>query len=101
MDLRNHKSNHKSAGFSDEERAWFTKFLSQGYIDTFRHFNKDPDNYTWWSYRYSARSKNIGWRLDYFAISSELESSLQSSEIHEEIMGSDHCPIVMEIKDLY
>ena len=88
-----------SAGFTVEERSWFDRFLSKGYIDTFREYVKDGGNYTWWTYRNNARKRNIGWRIDYFVISQILKRKLINSNILKNIKGSDHCPISMEIKD--
>ena len=97
IDLRNPKENQNNAGFSIEERNAFQKQLDKGYLDTFRIFNKEPGNYTWWSYRFNARVKNIGWRIDYFVVSKELKPKVFSSEILKNVMGSDHCPILLEI----
>ena len=99
IDLRNPKQNQKNAGFTIEERTAFQKQLDKGYLDTFRIFNKEPDNYTWWSYRFNARAKNIGWRIDYFITSKELEKKIKSSKILPKVMGSDHCPVVLEVKE--
>lgn len=99
IDLANPKQNEKNAGFTREEREWFDSFLKNGYIDTFREFNKEGGNYTWWTYRFGARKRNIGWRVDYFIISRELKENLISSEILSEVKGSDHCPIRLEIKE--
>lgn len=98
IDLKNPKSNRKSAGFSDEERGKLTDLLAEGFIDTFRHFYPQMENaYTWWSYMAAAREKNVGWRIDYFIVSERLKASLINAEIHSQIMGSDHCPVVLEI----
>lgn len=97
IDLRNPKQNKKNAGFTIEERTAFQKQLDKGYLDCFRIFNQKPDNYTWWSYRFNARAKNIGWRIDYFVASKELKNKIKSSKILPKIMGSDHCPITLEI----
>ena len=98
IDLKNPKSNRRNAGFTDEERAKFTDLLSAGFTDTFRHFFPDQtDIYSWWSYRFHAREKNAGWRIDYWLCSDRLVPSLQSASIHTEIMGSDHCPVSLEI----
>lgn len=93
IDLKNPKTNSKTAGFSPQERAWFTKLLEAGYIDTFRMFNKSPEQYTWWTYRFKARERNIGWRIDYFVVSNELKNKVVSSDILADVMGSDHCPV--------
>lgn len=99
IDLKNPKTNHKNAGFTDEERAKFTTLLSHGYIDTFRHFYPDLENvYSWWSYRFKAREKNAGWRIDYFVTSDNLKNRLTDAKIHTEVFGSDHCPIELMIK---
>ena len=94
IDLKNPKSNRKNAGFTDEERDKFSTLLSAGFTDTFRHFYPDQtDIYSWWSYRFKAREKNAGWRIDYWICSNRLSPCLQSATIHTEIMGSDHCPV--------
>jgi exodeoxyribonuclease III len=94
IDLKNPKSNHKNAGFSDEERGKFTEFLSSGFIDTFRYFNPEKEGaYSWWSYRFNARANNAGWRIDYFCVSERLRDRLVSADIHSEVLGSDHCPV--------
>ncbi len=94
IDIKNPASNRKSAGFSDEERAKFTELLDAGFIDTFRYFYPDKENaYTWWSYMFNAREKNVGWRIDYFCVSEALKSRLADAAIHADIMGSDHCPV--------
>lgn len=94
IDLKNPKSNRKSAGFSDEERSKFTQLLDSGYIDTFRFFHPDvTGRYSWWSYRFNARKNNAGWRIDYFLTSQNLQNNLVSAEIHDSILGSDHCPV--------
>lgn len=99
IDLKNPKTNRKNAGFTDEEREKMTVLLSNGYIDTFRYFYPEQkDIYSWWSYRFSARAKNAGWRIDYFLTSESLKEYLKDASIHTEIFGSDHCPVelVME-----
>ena len=99
IDLKNPKTNRKNAGFTDEERGKFTDFLASGFIDTYRFFNPDKiDIYSWWSYRFKAREKNAGWRIDYFCASKKLEDRLISADIHTEILGSDHCPVELVIK---
>lgn len=99
IDLKNPKSNRKNAGFSDEERGKFTDLLSAGFIDTFRHFYPDAEGiYSWWSYRFSARAKNAGWRIDYFCVSGSLAERLSGASIHTEVMGSDHCPVELVIE---
>lgn len=98
IDLKNPKANSKTSGFLPIERAWIDELLSHGFIDTFRHINGDvADAYSWWSYRFSARAKNIGWRIDYFFISSGLKNSLKDAFILSDVMGSDHCPVGIEI----
>lgn len=98
IDLKNPKSNRQNPGFSDEERACFTKVLESGFIDTFRYLYPDLEGaYTWWSYRFSARAKNAGWRIDYFCISPGLLDKLQDNVIHAQVMGSDHCPIELDL----
>ncbi len=99
IDLKNPKSNEKTSGFLPIERAWIDKLLAHGYIDTFRHIHGDKENeYSWWSYRFSARSKNVGWRIDYFFISDDLAESLEDAFILQEIEGSDHCPVGIRLK---
>ena len=94
IDLKNPKSNRKNAGFTDEERAKFTHWLEAGFTDTFRYFYPEQkDIYSWWSYRFKAREKNAGWRIDYFVTSSSLNDKLQGAKIHTDILGSDHCPV--------
>ena len=99
IDLKNPKSNRKNAGFTDEERGGFDNYMNSGFIDTFREFEKEGGHYTWWSYMFQARLKNVGWRIDYFCISKILRSLLKKSYILKDVMGSDHAPIVMEIDD--
>jgi exodeoxyribonuclease-3 len=94
IDLKNPKTNRKNAGFSDEEREKFTQLLEAGFVDTFRYFYPDTEGaYSWWSYRFKAREKNAGWRIDYFCVSESLTDQLAEAMIHTEIMGSDHCPV--------
>ena len=100
IDLKNPSSNHHNAGFTDEERECFSKVLESGYIDTFRYFYPDrKDIYSWWSYMFHARENNAGWRIDYFVASKKLEGRLKGADIHCDIMGSDHCPVELEISD--
>ena len=100
IDLKNPKTNRKSAGFSDQVREAFTKLLESGFIDTFRHFHKEEEGaYTWWSYRFKAREKNAGWRIDYFCVSSYWIENIEKAYILSEVMGSDHCPVGIEIKE--
>jgi len=98
IDLKNPKSNERNAGFTKEERKGFNNISSSGFIDTFRQFNKEPDNYSWWSYMRGARNRNIGWRIDYFCVSSILKNNLKTAYIHQEILGSDHCPVSIDIE---
>lgn len=99
IDLKNPKSNRKNAGFSDEERAKFGELLTAGFIDTFRYFYPDLEGaYSWWSYRFQARAKNAGWRIDYFLTSERLQPRLKAAAIHSDIYGSDHCPVSLEIE---
>lgn len=93
IDLKNPKTNTRNAGFTDEERAKMTQLLGSGFVDTFRYLHPEEIQYSWWSYRFKAREKNVGWRIDYFLVSERLASRLQSASIHTEIMGSDHCPV--------
>ncbi|MBR1666780.1 MAG: exodeoxyribonuclease III [Bacteroidaceae bacterium] len=98
IDIKNPKTNRHNAGFTDEERAKFTDLLNAGFIDTFRHFFPDQkDIYSWWSYRFHAREKNAGWRIDYWICSDRLTSHLQSAHIHTDIFGSDHCPVEVTV----
>ncbi len=99
IDLKNPKSNRRNAGFTDEERAGFQSMMDAGFVDTFRHFYPDQEGiYSWWSYRFRAREKNAGWRIDYFVASEALRPRLVSACIHTEIYGSDHCPVEVEIR---
>lgn len=98
IDLKNPKSNRKNAGFTDEEREKFGILLNTGFTDTFRYFHPEQkDIYSWWSYRFKAREKNAGWRIDYFLVSDRLKEQLKSAGIHTEILGSDHCPVEVEL----
>ncbi len=99
IDLKNPKSNRKNAGFTDEERQKFTELTQEGFIDTFRYFYpKQEGIYSWWSYRFRAREKNAGWRIDYFCVSESLKEKLIDAKIHTEVFGSDHCPIELTIE---
>ena len=99
IDLKNPKTNRKNAGFTDEERAKMTHVLESGFIDTFRYFYPDAEGiYSWWSYRFKAREKNAGWRIDYFIVSERLKDRLEDAKIHTEIFGSDHCPVELLLK---
>lgn len=98
IDLKNPKTNHKNAGFTDEERACFSKILDRGFIDTFRYFYPDLEGvYSWWSYMFQARAKNAGWRIDYFVVSEALKERLSDAKIHTEVTGSDHCPVELDL----
>ncbi|WP_118193437.1 exodeoxyribonuclease III [Albibacterium indicum] len=97
IDIHNPKSNAKSSGFLPEEREWMEGFINSGYIDSFRHLNPEPHNYTWWSYRANARAKNLGWRIDYNMVSKPLEDKIKSSTILNDAMHSDHCPVLLDI----
>lgn len=99
IDLKNPKTNRKNAGFTDEERACFTKVVESGMVDTFRHFYPDLEGaYSWWSYMGGARAKNVGWRIDYFVTSESLTDRLVDAKIHPQVMGSDHCPVELDIE---
>ncbi len=99
IDLRNPKTNRLNPGFTDQEREKFTTLLDAGFTDTFRHFYPDlTDAYSWWSYRFQARAKNAGWRIDYFVVSNRLAEKMESASIHNEIFGSDHCPVELVLK---
>ena len=99
IDLKNPKSNTHNAGFTNEEREKFRELKNSGFTDTFRYFYPDKaDIYSWWSYRFNARSRNAGWRIDYFLVSDDLNPNLESAEIHTGILGSDHCPVELNIK---
>lgn len=98
IDLKNPATNHGSAGFSDQERAAFTRLLENGFTDSFRYLHPDAkDRYSWWSYRFKARERNTGWRIDYFVVSSRMRPLIQKADIHADIMGSDHCPVELEL----
>ena len=98
IDLKNPATNRRNAGFTDEEREKMTVLLQSGFVDTFRHFHPDAtDRYSWWSYRFHAREKNVGWRIDYFLVSERLLPRLKSADICDDIMGSDHCPVSLEL----
>ena len=98
IDLKNPKTNRKNAGFTDEEREKMTQLLGNGFIDTFRTLYPEQVTYSWWSYRFRARERNTGWRIDYFLISERLRDRLEDAKIHTEIMGSDHCPVEVDLK---
>ena len=98
IDLKNPKTNRQNAGFTDEERSKMTELLESGFTDTFRHFYPDQENiYSWWSYRFKAREKNAGWRIDYFITSKRLDDKLTDAKIHTDILGSDHCPVELTL----
>lgn len=98
IDIKNAKANENNSGFTAKERAWFTKFLSHGYVDTFRHLHPDArDAYSWWSYRFNARLKNIGWRIDYFVTTSEMLPQIKSADIEAKQHGADHCPVWIDL----
>ena len=98
IDLKNPKTNRKNAGFTDEEREKMTNLLDSGFTDTFRYFYPEQITYSWWSYRFKAREKNAGWRIDYFICSDSLRDRLKDAKIHTEVMGSDHCPVELDIE---
>ena len=99
IDLKNPKTNRRNAGFTDEEREKFTTLLNHGYVDTFRHFYPDMENiYSWWSYRFKAREKNAGWRIDYFLVSDDIADKCIDAKIHTQVLGSDHCPVELSIE---
>ena len=97
IDLKNPKTNHLSAGFSDQERQAFTDLLSSGFADTFRTLYPEQVTYSWWSYRFQARQKNVGWRIDYFVVSNRLMESVADAKIHTDVLGSDHCPVELDL----
>ncbi len=96
IDLKNPKSNVKNAGFTPEERGWMDSFIAAGFTDTFRMYNQEPDQYSWWSYRFNARAKNVGWRIDYFCVNQAARKNVRNAAILQEITGSDHCPVQLE-----
>jgi len=100
IDLKNDKTNHHNAGFTDEERAKFTQLLESGFIDTFRYKYPEKETYSWWSYMFKAREKNAGWRIDYFVVSDDLKEQINDAYIYTEIMGSDHCPVGVRLEGL-
>ncbi len=97
IDIHNPKSNANSSGFLPEEREWIDNFMKSGFVDSFRHFNKEPHNYSWWSFRANSRAKNLGWRIDYNLVSKNLESKMKRAAILPEAKHSDHCPVLLEI----
>lgn len=101
IDLKNPKTNRRNAGFTDEERACFTNVLENGFVDSFRYFYPDQEGiYSWWSYRFQARAKNAGWRIDYFVVSDCLKDKLIDASIHTKVLGSDHCPVQLDVKEI-
>lgn len=98
IDLANPKSNEHNPGYTPEERAWMDEFIDSGFIDSFRKFNSEPDQYTWWSYRFNARAKNIGWRIDYFCVDRRSNARVVGADILKDIMGSDHCPVRLDFR---
>ena len=101
IDLKNPKTNRRNAGFTDEEREKMTTLLSSGFVDSYRYLYPDKENvYSWWSYRFSAREKNAGWRIDYFLVSEDAKERIEEAQIHTDIYGSDHCPVSLSFKDL-
>lgn len=99
IDLKNPKSNQKTTGFLPEERAWITKYLENGFVDAFRVLYPEKEQYTWWTYRSNARARNVGWRLDYFMVSEALMPMVEDVVTHDDVMGSDHCPVTLVLKD--
>lgn len=99
IDLKNPKTNVKNAGFTPEERSWMDSFVEAGFVDTFRIFNKEPEQYTWWSYRFNARAKNVGWRIDYFCVNDRAKANVKNVSILKDVMGSDHCPVEIEYSE--
>lgn len=97
IDLKNPESNHKNPGFSDDERAQFTNLLEAGFVDTFRLLYPEKEQYSWWSYRTKARERNVGWRIDYFVVSDRIAKDVDEATIHDDVYGSDHCPVSIEI----
>lgn len=99
IDLKNPKTNRKNAGFTDEERDKFSELIESGFIDSFRYFYPDAEGiYSWWSYRFKAREKNAGWRIDYYVVSERLKDRLEDAKIHTEVFGSDHCPVELDLR---
>lgn len=99
IDLKNPKTNRRNPGFTDEEREKFSQWLDSGFTDTFRFLYPEQETYSWWSYRFRAREKNTGWRIDYFVVSSRINDQIADAKIHTEIMGSDHCPVELELQE--
>lgn len=99
IDLENPKSNEKNPGYLPDERAWMDTFIEAGFVDTFREFNTEEKQYSWWSYRFSARDRNIGWRIDYHCVDEGLKPRLKDARIHQDVFGSDHCPVSLTLED--
>ena len=99
IDLANPKANEKNSGFMPVERAQLDEYVENGYVDTFRLFHDEPERYSWWTYRFGARQRNIGWRIDYFFVNEGFVESVADADIHEDVMGSDHCPVSIELVD--
>lgn len=98
IDIARPDDNHKNAGFTDEERAWMTSLLDDGYVDTFRLKNSEPGNYSWWTYRFNARSRNVGWRIDYFIVTDDIKEKVKEASILGDVMGSDHAPVTLTVE---
>jgi exodeoxyribonuclease-3 len=98
IDLARPKENEKTSGFLPIERAWIDTFIDHGYVDAFRHFNKEPENYSWWDFKTKARERNVGWRIDYFFVNKELLPHVKKAFIMKDVMGSDHCPVGIDIE---
>ena len=98
IDLKNPKPNKRNAGFTDQEREGFENYVRSGFVDTFRIFNKEPNHYTWWSYMFNSRAKNVGWRIDYFCVSNAIKNKVHKAQILPDVMGSDHAPVLIEIE---
>jgi exodeoxyribonuclease-3 len=99
IDLKNASSNRGNAGFTDEERGKFNELLDAGFIDTFRHFHPEEEKYSWWSYMFSSRERNVGWRIDYFVVTPDLLDRITNTDILNDVYGSDHCPVLLELED--
>lgn len=97
IDLANPKANRNNAGFTDEERAKFQQLLQSGFTDSYRYLHPDSQKYSWWSYRFNARAKDIGWRIDYFLTSDSIKDKIIEADIHTEVLGSDHCPVSLQV----
>ncbi|WP_440258350.1 exodeoxyribonuclease III, partial [Catenibacterium faecis] len=97
IDIKNPKTNRRNAGFTDEEREKMTQLLNEGFTDSFRYLHPEEVTYSWWSYRFKAREKNAGWRIDYFLVSDSIKDKITEAKIHTDIMGSDHCPVEVDL----